>query len=76
MTRQVFLVVPAEDGKWRVEFEGGGQTGRMFADKDEAFRHAKDQAQAAQLAHVIVHGHDGQIQYENTYGEDPHQRKG
>ena len=76
MTREVFHVSPADHGRWRVEAEGGGHTGPLFENKDDAVRHAKEKARPAQLGQVIVHGRDGQIQYENTYGQDPHQRKG
>jgi Uncharacterized protein conserved in bacteria (DUF2188) len=76
MARQVFHVSPHGDGKWRVEPEGGGRTGPVFEDKEQAIRYAQDEAKAAQLGQVIVHGRDGRIQYENTYGEDPRERKG
>jgi Uncharacterized protein conserved in bacteria (DUF2188) len=76
MDRQVFHVSPDEGGKWRVEPEGDGQTGRVFENKEVAERHATAQAKAASLGQVIVHGRDGRIQYEHTYGEDPRNRKG
>jgi len=76
MAREVFHVSPAGDRKWRVEPEGGGQTGPLFENKVDAVCHAKEKAQAAQLGQVIVHGHDGRIQFEHTYEQDPHQRKG
>jgi hypothetical protein len=74
MAREVFHVLPAGDDNWRVAPEGSN-TGPLFERKDEAVRHAKEKAQAAQLGQVVVHGRNGRIQYENTYGEDPHQRK-
>lgn len=76
MTCEVFHVSPADHGRWRVEAEGGGQTGPLFENKVDAVCHAKEKARAAQLGQVIVHGHDGRIQFESTYGQDPHQRKG
>src|SRR5689334_23871508 len=76
MAPEVFHVSPHGDGKWRVEPEGGGQTGPIFENKEQAIRYAQDEAKAAQLGQVIVHGRDGRIQYENTYGEDPRERKG
>ena len=75
MARDVLHVLPAGDDKWRVAPEGS-MTGPTFEDKENAIRYAKDQAKAAQLGQIIVHGRDGRIQYENTYGEDPRQRKG
>jgi len=75
MAREVFHVTPEAD-KWRVGREGVRDTGQLFENKDDAVRHAKDQAKTAQLGQVIVHWRDGRIEYENTYGEDPRQRKG
>lgn len=43
---------------------------------DEAVRQATEQAKAADLGQLFVHGRDGKIQYEHTYGDDPRQRKG
>jgi len=64
MARQVFHVSPQDDGKWRVKPQGGGQTAQVFENKDEAVRHAKEKAQAAQLGEVIlVHRRDGRIEY-------------
>jgi len=76
MAREVFHVVPQDDGKWRVEPEGDGRTGRVFDDKPEAVRHATEQARSAPLGQIIVHCGDGRIQFEHTYGADPRQRPG
>ena len=76
MAREVFHVSPAGDGIWRVEAERSGSPAPLFDDKEKAINHAKGRAKAAQLGHIIVHKRDGRIEYENTYGEDPHQRKG
>jgi hypothetical protein len=74
--RQVFHVVPQDHGKWRVEPAGSREVGRVFEDKDEAIRQATENAKAAETGQIIVHGQDGHIQYERTYGEDPRERKG
>ncbi|HEY9507339.1 MAG TPA: DUF2188 domain-containing protein [Gemmatimonadales bacterium] len=74
--RQVFHVVPQDQGKWRVEPEGRREVGRVFEDKEEAVRQATENAKAADTGQIIVHGRDGRIQYEHTYGEDPRERKG
>lgn len=74
MARAVFHVTPNDDGKWTVEREGGGQGGSTYENKDDAVRHAKEAAQLGPLGQVIVHGRDGRIEYENTYGEDPRVR--
>jgi len=70
MARAVFHVTPDDDGKWKVEREGGHE-GSTYENKDDAVRHAKESAQLGPLGQVIVHGRDGRIEYENTYGEDP-----
>jgi Uncharacterized protein conserved in bacteria (DUF2188) len=75
MAREVLHVLPVRDDKWRVAPEGS-MTGPMFEDKENAIRYAEDLAKAVQLGQIIVHGRDGRIQYENTSGEDPRQRKG
>jgi hypothetical protein len=63
------------DGKWRVEPEGGGQTGQV-CEADEAVRQATEMAKQAPQGHIIVHGRDGRIQYEHTSGDDPRERRG
>jgi len=76
MAREVWHVLPAGDDMWRIAPEEDSEMGPIYQDKDEAVRHAKDQAKAAQLGQIIVHSRDGRIEYENTYGEDPRERKG
>jgi len=71
MARAVFHVTPHDDGKWKVEREGGGHEGSTYENKDDAVRHAKEAAQLGPLGQVIVHGRDGRIEFENTYGADP-----
>ena len=61
MAREVFHVTPQGEN-WRVEPEGAPHTGQVFGTKDDAVRHAKDQAKAAQLGQIIVHGRDGRIE--------------
>jgi len=76
MQRAVFHVTPNEDGKWKVEQEGAGHHGVLYEDKAGAVRDAKELAQRGNLGQVIIHGRDGRIQYENTYGNDPRNVKG
>ena len=71
--RQVFHVVPYANG-WTLTRAGGNEDkGELGAwdHKDLAIQHAKQLAAAAPLGQVIVHGEDGKIQQEFTYGEDP-----
>jgi hypothetical protein len=71
--RAVFHVVPYVNG-WTLSRSGSGEDkGELGAwdHKDLAIDHAKQLAKAAPLGQVIVHGQDGKIQEEFTYGDDP-----
>ena len=73
--RTVFHVVPNANS-WEVKHEGSDATEFLVDNKDTAVGHAKDLAKAAPLGQVIVHGRDGTIQEEFTYGADPRSSKG
>jgi hypothetical protein len=71
--RATFHVVPYVNG-WTLSRSGGDEDkGELGAwdHKDLAVAHAKDLAQQAGKGQVIVHGKDGVIQEEFTYGDDP-----
>jgi hypothetical protein len=68
--RTVFHVTPNVNS-WMVRQEGSDQTEYLVDDKDDAVRHARDLAKAAELGQVIVHNRDGKIAEEFTYGDDP-----
>jgi hypothetical protein len=71
--RQVFHVVPYVNG-WTLSRSGGNEDrGELGAwdHKNLAVDHAKQLAKAAPLGQVVVHGEDGTIQEEFTYGDDP-----
>ena len=71
--RSVFHVTPYVNG-WTLKQEGADEgRGELGAwdHKDLALEHAKKLAKAAGLSQVIVHGEDGRIQDEFTYGDDP-----
>jgi hypothetical protein len=72
--RKVLHVVP-DGGQWAVKVEGGSVTG-TFDRKTEAEDAARESAKGAALGQVIVHGSDGTIEKEWTYGEDPRSKKG
>jgi ABC-type polysaccharide/polyol phosphate transport system ATPase subunit len=61
-----------------VEPEGGGQTERVFEDKDEAIRQATEQACAGNSGQIVVHGRVeyAYTYYEYTHGEGRGKRKG
>ena len=76
--RAVLHVTPYVNG-WTLNQEGADESrGDLGAwdHKDLAIQHAKELAKAAGLGQVIVHGMDGKIQDEFTYGDDPVSSKG
>ena len=73
--RTVYHVVP-DANSWKVEREGSNATEILVDNKDNAVAQARDLAKAAPLGQVIVHGRDGRIQDEYTYGDDPRSSKG
>ena len=71
--RAVYHVTPYGNG-WTLNLavadEDKGELG-AWDHKDLAIARAKELAQAGELGQVVVHGEDGKIQEEFTYGADP-----
>jgi hypothetical protein len=61
------------DKAWSVK-GGGGE--RTFATKAEAVRSAASEGRRNGHAQVVIHGGDGKIKEERTYGADPRRTKG
>jgi hypothetical protein len=65
-------------GRWRVL--RGKRTDATHATKASAVHYARAEARqhhaGGGLAQVVVHGKDGAIQTEHTYGADPRRSKG
>jgi hypothetical protein len=57
-----------------VSVEGNGQQIKDIKTKDEAVRRARELAKAQELGQVKIHGTDGRIEREYTYGNDPRSR--
>jgi hypothetical protein len=74
MTRQTYHVTPFANG-WKVNREGD-EYEVVRDNKDDALEDAKRLAKEADLGQVVVHGQDGQIQEEFTYGDDPRETPG
>ena len=69
--RTVYHVVPSGDGKaWIVAQKDGGFK-QEFRAKEQAVKTAEEMAREQEPSQVKVHGADGDIEYESTYGEDP-----
>jgi hypothetical protein len=70
--RIVYDVLPKTDG-WKISKEGGQKASATAETKKEAVQIARDLAKGSgSLSQVRVHGQDGKIQTEWTYGKDPH----
>lgn len=76
MSRKVYHVTPAGDGDWKVKREGASRADSVHEGKGDAVDRAKDLAKEAPLGQIIIHGQDGKIQTEHTYGKDPNPPKG
>jgi hypothetical protein len=75
--RKVYHVVPdADSGSWKVKAEGGQRASSVHKTKAGAETAAKDLAKGQSLGQVVIHGQDGRIQREHTYGKDPHPPEG
>jgi hypothetical protein len=73
--RRVFHVVGSKRS-WDVKPEGTGYSVSHHDSKDAALQTAKAFAKGSGLGQVKVHGTDGKIQTEYTYGKDPKRTKG
>lgn len=71
----VFHVTPASGGGWRAEKEGAQRAVATGDRKDEVVERARERARS-QKGRLIIHGRNGRIQEERTYGPDPRRRRG
>ena len=70
-SRTVYHVVPNSSSElWFVTQEGGGLH-EEHRTKDDAVNAARERARREAPAQVRVHFANGNIEYENTYAEDP-----
>jgi hypothetical protein len=74
--RKVVHVIPDRNGGWIVKQEGVKTPLNHFETKDPAIEFGKEEAKAADLGQIKIHGKDNLIQTEYTYGKDPRRTKG
>jgi uncharacterized protein DUF2188 len=74
--RVVYHVVPNSSAERWVVSQENAEFRREFDTKEEALEFAKERAKSAELGQVKVHKQDGNMEYENTYGEDPRRSPG
>jgi hemerythrin superfamily protein len=71
----VFHVTPASGGGWRAEKEGTQRAVATGDRKDDVVQKARDRARS-QKGRLVIHGRNGRIQEERTYGADPRRSRG
>jgi hypothetical protein len=70
--RTVYHVVPDASGEqWVVTQENDDSFREEYRTKEEAVDAAKQRARSQEPSQVKVHKHDGNMDYESTYGDDP-----
>lgn len=69
-TRNRHHVVTHPDG-WAVRREGSDKASAVLPTKDQAVDRAREIAQR-ERGGVVIHGENGRIQEERTYGDDPY----
>lgn len=75
MDRVVYHVVPDGDG-WAVKKAGASKASSTHVKKSAAVREGKRLAKKPKLGQIVIHGSDGVIDVEHTYGEDPEKYEG
>lgn len=75
MAQKIYHVIPVGNA-WRVTRIGARCADSMHQRKVDAIARAKALAQGAAVRQVRVHGRNGKIQIEYTYGKDPRRTRG
>jgi hemerythrin superfamily protein len=71
----VFHVTPSRDGGWRAEKAGSNRAVAKGDRKDDVVRQARQRART-QKGRLVIHGKNGRIQEERTYGPDSRRSRG
>lgn len=75
--RTVYHVVPNSDAtRWVVSIENDERFREEYETKEDALEAAKQRARMQEPSQVKVHTRDGNMEYENTYGDDPRSSAG
>ncbi len=75
--RERFHVTHSQKAKnWQVKREGRSTAMAEADTKKEAVSLGRDMARRMQNSQLLVHGRDGKIQTEFTYGDDPRRSPG
>jgi hemerythrin superfamily protein len=71
----VFHVTPSRDGGWRAEKSGSNRAVARGDRKIDVVRQARQRART-QKGRLVIHGRNGRIQEERTYGPDSRRSRG
>lgn len=74
--RKVYHITQNAEGMWQGKVEGAERASVTGPTKAEVQQKTIDMAKNHGHASVIIHGKDGKIQEERTYGDDPRATKG
>jgi len=74
--RKVYHVTKNQGTGWDVKKEGGKKASANFDTKQEAVQRGRGLAKNAPLGQIKIHGQNGKIQTEHTYGKDPYPPEG
>lgn len=70
MSKKGKHVVPRKEGGWAVKTAGKARAGKVFENKTDAVKYARDSARK-ERGELYVHGRDGTIKERRSYGKDP-----
>jgi hypothetical protein len=76
MGRAKDLVTPMGKGNWTVKREGASRADSVHAKTSDAVERARDLGRSSKPSLIIIHGRDGTILTEHTYGPDPYPPEG
>lgn len=71
MSRDEYHVTP-KDGEWQVKKAGASRASSKASTQQETKQQAKKFAKGQGKSQVYIHGRNGQVREESSYGSDPH----
>lgn len=74
--RTTYHVTKNHGGGWNVKKECAQRASGNFGTKQQAVSRGKELAKGAPLGQIKIHGRNGKIQTEHTYGKDPYPPEG
>jgi len=77
MSRTVMHVQPTGSGSWKVQREGAKRASVVVPTQRAAIERGAQMAQRmAGNSQLVIHGEDGSVRDERTYGKDPFPPRG